>query len=227
MKVNSGSLAVGELIGAASFITAVVAGAMAIVRPFKVAKKSFVRDVVFFTVSVAFALYFLHDGNIKRWECVVMISFYVSYVIFVVAWHWWQKKVKARRRVEFTARTHYTDLDEHEDEEEDEDGAVSTGTAPQTPQAPPRLVLNTDFDALQNNDNEYRDANSSDEEEDERDQLAGLQSNMRLGRPSMSRMKSPATPIRPSLVGALEVSDNTTFRRKLLIIIVPGCIANL
>ncbi|KAL9043645.1 MAG: hypothetical protein Q9214_003173 [Letrouitia sp. 1 TL-2023] len=44
MKSHSGSLAIGELIGAAGFITAVVAGSMALVRPFKVARKSFVRD---------------------------------------------------------------------------------------------------------------------------------------------------------------------------------------
>ena len=45
MGSNSGSLAVGELIGAACFITAVVAGSMALARPFKVARRSFVRDV--------------------------------------------------------------------------------------------------------------------------------------------------------------------------------------
>ncbi|RAL63490.1 hypothetical protein DID88_003910 [Monilinia fructigena] len=48
MGSHSGSLAVGELIGAAGFITAVVAGSMALVREFKVGKKTFVRDIGFF-----------------------------------------------------------------------------------------------------------------------------------------------------------------------------------
>ena len=51
MSTDSGSLAVGELFGAAGFITAVVSGSMALIRPFHVARKSFVRDVGFFVVA--------------------------------------------------------------------------------------------------------------------------------------------------------------------------------
>lgn len=40
MSSNSGSMAVGELIGAAGFITTVVAGSMALVREFRVARKT-------------------------------------------------------------------------------------------------------------------------------------------------------------------------------------------
>ena len=48
-------LAIGELIGAAGFITAVVAGSMALVREFRVGKKTFVRDVHFFIVAASWA----------------------------------------------------------------------------------------------------------------------------------------------------------------------------
>ncbi|KAK9451221.1 Sodium/calcium exchanger protein-domain-containing protein [Limtongia smithiae] len=96
MKAGSGSLAVGELIGAASFITSVVAGAMAIICPFTVDAGTFTRDLGFFTIAVAFALACLSDGRIELWECTAMVGFYLMYVGFVVAWHWiisrWMKK---------------------------------------------------------------------------------------------------------------------------------------
>lgn len=104
MKIGSGSLAIGELIGATSFITAVVAGSMAIIRPFKVARKSFTRDIVFFTVAVGFSIYFISDGVITRLECVAMLSIYVSYVIFVVGWHWYNTTRRKRYLVETRAR---------------------------------------------------------------------------------------------------------------------------
>ncbi|KAK9372811.1 Sodium/calcium exchanger protein-domain-containing protein [Lipomyces chichibuensis] len=89
MKSGSGSLAVGELIGAASFITSVVAGSMAIICPFTVNWGSFLRELGFFTIAVGFAMYCLQDGRIALWECTAMVVFYLVYVIFVVSWHWW------------------------------------------------------------------------------------------------------------------------------------------
>ncbi len=67
MGSNSGSMAVGELIGAAGFITAVVAGSMALVREFKVNKQAFVRDIVFFILAISFTMVFLADGHLRLW----------------------------------------------------------------------------------------------------------------------------------------------------------------
>lgn len=83
MSSNSGSLAVGELIGAAGFITAVVAGSMALVREFKVGKKTFVRDVGCFVVAASFSMVFLADGHLYLWECFTMVAFYISYVVSI------------------------------------------------------------------------------------------------------------------------------------------------
>lgn len=110
MKIGSGSLAIGELIGAASFITAVVTGSMAIIRPFKVARKSFLRDVIFFTVAVAFAMYCVSDGVLATWECAAMLAIYVLYVMFVVAWHWYNSRRRHSYLVETRARDLYTEL---------------------------------------------------------------------------------------------------------------------
>ena len=62
MKTNSGGLAVGELIGAAGFICSVVAGSMALIRPFNVPKYSFLRDIGFFLLASCFCMIFLSDG---------------------------------------------------------------------------------------------------------------------------------------------------------------------
>jgi sodium/potassium/calcium exchanger 6 len=53
MRTNTGSLAVGELFGAASFIVSCVVGSMCIIRPFKVERYPFLRDVGFFFIAVA------------------------------------------------------------------------------------------------------------------------------------------------------------------------------
>ncbi|CRK07375.1 hypothetical protein BN1708_017086, partial [Verticillium longisporum] len=84
MGSNSASMAVGELIGAASFITAVVAGSMALVREFKVGRRTYVRDICFFIVAVIFTMCFLADGHLHLWECIVMIVYYIFYVFTAI-----------------------------------------------------------------------------------------------------------------------------------------------
>lgn len=81
MSIGSGSLAVGELIGAASFITAVVAGVMVCYHPmiFRT-HRDFYINVFFFTLAVSLVLYFLSDGVLKAWECIAMLILYVAYV---------------------------------------------------------------------------------------------------------------------------------------------------
>ena len=99
LKAGSGSLAVGELIGAASFICSVVAGSMVLVKPFKVGKYNFFRDVGFFTVAVAFALGILRDGHIHKWEAQIMIALYATYVMLVAGGSWWRRRRwRARER---------------------------------------------------------------------------------------------------------------------------------
>jgi sodium/potassium/calcium exchanger 6 len=196
MKIDSGSLAVGELIGAACFITAVVAGSMAIVRPFRVGRKSFVRDVSFFLIAVVFGLFFLADGKIRMWECIVMIAFYLYYVVFVIGWHWIAGWKKHKRRKERHTREHYTAPEEEEllrHDEDDEDAGVGGGGGPQD-----YLSAGHDFRAL-----EDAAVDREDEDEQEQREYAELSSNMRISRPGIDRRLTSAT-IRPSLVGALE-----------------------
>jgi sodium/potassium/calcium exchanger 6 len=205
MGSHSGSLAVGELIGAAGFITAVVAGSMALVRPFKVARKSFVRDVGFFIVATAFSLVFLADGNLHLWECVVMIVFYIFYVITVVIWHWWLGRRRRQRLRLAAAREpfHSVGAEELEREEEyhddDEDGAAGD-------RDPASGRSADDFGALERNASSpgLLEMNEDDEDEAQERFLSDISSNMRVRRRPQGRRQSTVTPIRPSLVGALE-----------------------
>lgn len=207
MKTNSGSLAVGELIGAAGFITAVVAGSMALVRPFKVARKSFVRDVTFFIVAASFSMVFLADGHLHLWECAVMVAFYVFYVATVVFWHWYLRRRSRRRLLEDVARAdfHTPGADEAEDEpyhDEDDDDAATRAS-----RAPTRTVSANDLANLERGGNPM--LRPMEEEADADDQtrdryLAEISSNMRVSRRKPGERRNTINPIRPSLVGALE-----------------------
>ena len=202
MSSHSGSLAVGELVGAAGFITAVVAGSMAITKPFQVAKRSFIRDVAFFAVAASFSLVFLADGHLRLWECIVMVAFYVFYVIFVVSWHWYLTRRRRTKLAETAARLHHhiPDAQELEAPEYHDDEEVRP-TSERTP-----LVRATSGESVQSFLSQgipawkVQDAEDDDEARDR--QLAELQSNMRL-RTGRER-RNTLNPIRPSLIGALE-----------------------
>lgn len=200
---HSGSLAIGELIGAACFISAVVSGSMAIVRPFKVARKSFMRDVSFFAVAAAFSMSFLADGTLHLWECCVMVGFYVFYVIFVVTWHWRVKKTRARKLREATMRSQFhipsnqeLDVDLRDDEEEhiadERDRLLGSGTT-------------NDFALLEAaNQPAWKLEQVDEDDEDNNRELAELRNQMRVSRPGRGNRRNTVKQLRPSLVGALE-----------------------
>lgn len=205
MSTHSGSMAIGELIGAAGFITAVVAGSMALVREFKVGKKSFVRDVGFFIVAASFSMVFLADGHLYLWECCAMIGFYLFYVTTVVTSHWYLQRQKTKKARIALSRGHYQgpsyaeiEVEEQADEDEDEDGGVGGAAMSQR--------STEDFDALERGLIAGTEDNSDDEGgEGDRGRLllTEVSNSMRVLRPRGSR-RNTLTPIRPSLVGAME-----------------------
>ena len=210
MKINSGSLAVGELIGAASFIVAVVAGSMAIVRPFKVARRPFLRDVAFFVLAILFGVFVLADGEIHMWECIAMVLYYIFYVLFVCVWHWLSTRNKKIKWIETHARDQYAAPGEEEarnllgsDEDNEVGGSDGAGILSLTPDI---RLLGSPVDTYHDGDGGGDDGNDDEEE----DQLvyAELSNNMRVTRSrSDAGMLLATTPhsIRPSLAGALEV----------------------
>lgn len=216
MGSNSGSMAVGELLGAAGFITAVVAGSMALVREFKVSKRTFVRDIVFFIAAISFTMVFLADGELHLWECCTMIGFYVFYVIVVVGWHWYTVRRRRQRAREAASRGHYfTPVDELEPyrDEPDEDEVEATPVGGHGA----RNAEADDISALERgprieveipSGRELEPPREEEEEDDETRDIhvaAEMTSSMRVNRPRWGRSNTTTiTPIRPSLVGALE-----------------------
>ncbi|EXF76902.1 sodium/calcium exchanger protein [Colletotrichum fioriniae PJ7] len=208
MGSNSASMAVGELIGAASFITAVVAGSMALVREFKVGRKTYVRDLSFFIVAVCFTMVFLADGHLHLWECITMVCYYIFYVVTVVTWHWYSTRRSQRRVREAAARGHVYGTVGHlsdelapepyRDDPDDEDRHVTSPTASSAGdinalEAGPRIEV----DGQGESDEEAEDSDHG------RHVVAEMASSMRVLRPR-GRRRNTLTPIRPSLVGALE-----------------------
>lgn len=109
MRANSGSLAVGELLGAATFIVSCIVGSMCIIKPFKVHRAPFLRDVGFFTVAVILMLLTLWDGKIDQWEAGALVVLYVVYVIVVVVSSWWERSQERKRHMDALIRAEYAE----------------------------------------------------------------------------------------------------------------------
>ena len=107
MKTDSGSLAIGELLGAASFIVSVISGSMMLIAPFRVKPWPFCRDVGFFTIAVAMTLMFLFDGKLKRIETIALICLYLLYAATVIIGSWWQERQRRRKRRLAAARDEF------------------------------------------------------------------------------------------------------------------------
>ncbi|KAI0303818.1 Sodium/calcium exchanger protein-domain-containing protein [Multifurca ochricompacta] len=109
LRTNAGSLAIGELIGAASFIVSCVVGSMCIIKPFRVNRGPFLRDTTFFTVSVAVLLVILLDGWIYAWEAALLVVLYFVYVFTVVMGSWWEHRREKKYLLEAQVRNEYGD----------------------------------------------------------------------------------------------------------------------
>lgn len=108
LRSHTGTLAVGELFGAASFIVSCVVGSMCIISPFKVDKFPFLRDVCFFFAAVSLVIAVLWDGKLMLWEALLLVGLYFIYVCVVVVGSWWERRQEARRAHEALIRDEYS-----------------------------------------------------------------------------------------------------------------------
>ncbi|KAM4746185.1 mitochondrial sodium/calcium exchanger protein isoform 2-T2 [Anableps anableps] len=81
---HTAGLAVGALFGAGIFVTTVVAGSVALVKPFDVASRPFLRDVIFYMVAVFWTFDILYRGTITLEETLGYLFLYVVYVLTVI-----------------------------------------------------------------------------------------------------------------------------------------------
>ncbi|KAF7374890.1 hypothetical protein MSAN_00375100 [Mycena sanguinolenta] len=112
MRADSGSLAIGELLGAASFIVSCVVGSMCIIKPFQLHRPIyFARDVGFMLLAITLLLGILWDGRIRFWEAAMMIAFYILYVVTVVLGTWLERRQERLRAHEAMVRSEYDESD--------------------------------------------------------------------------------------------------------------------
>lgn len=206
MGSNSSSMAIGELIGAAGFITAVVAGSMALIREFRVSKRTFIRDISFFIVAASFTFFMLLDGHLYSWECVSMIGFYCFYVIVVVGWHWYTTRRCRRRALDAVSRSNFAttvaDVAPYQDMEDDNEQERTNRTNRRKRQDmnDVRILEESTRAGLNIDDDESNSESTS--------QIlhvaAEMTSSMRIMRPQGRCSNTTVAPIRSSLIGALE-----------------------
>lgn len=146
MRAGTGPLAIGELLGAAAFITSVVAGSMTLIRPFRVPRHSFLRDVGFFAFAVAFTIVILWDGDIKAWEAGAMIGLYCFYVFVVAMGSWWLRVRKRRLDTMRKARSEFAAEGEEIEYRDDPDFPTQPGDG--TPDRRPSLQLSQSQSSL-------------------------------------------------------------------------------
>ncbi|XP_055996579.1 mitochondrial sodium/calcium exchanger protein-like isoform X2 [Ostrea edulis] len=98
-KNGEAGLAFGALLGAGVFVTAVVAGTIAIIHPFDAMQRPFIRDIVFYLAGVFWTFSVMWDKKITKIEAIGFILLYIFYVIVVVLGRYIYQKLKDRPTV--------------------------------------------------------------------------------------------------------------------------------
>nr|KAF6467854.1 solute carrier family 8 member B1 [Rousettus aegyptiacus] len=92
---HTAGLALGALFGAGVLVTTVVAGGIAILRPFTAASRPFLRDIIFYMVAVYLTFNALYFGRVTLAWALSYLGLYVFYVATVVLCTWiyrWQRR---------------------------------------------------------------------------------------------------------------------------------------
>ena len=115
LKGGTFGLAIGELIGAATFsklypfhsanhaqrvsVVSIVVGTIALIQPFHVPKHAFSRDILFFTCAVLVLIAVLRDGHLTPSESGGMVILYFTYVLVVVIGNWWSRRQRRKEDI--------------------------------------------------------------------------------------------------------------------------------
>ncbi|KAJ2363149.1 hypothetical protein IW150_006817, partial [Coemansia sp. RSA 2607] len=95
VKAGSGALAIGQLVGSASFIIGIVAGATTLIVPrYKVNRLSYLRELVFFVATIATVAVIVVTERLSRGLALCMVGLYVAYVIAVVATTYYEEQCR-------------------------------------------------------------------------------------------------------------------------------------
>lgn len=146
MRTGSGSLAIGELIGAASFIVSVISGSMMLIAPFRVKPYPFMRDVGFFTVAVSMTMAYLIDGKLLFSECLSMIALYILYAATIIIGSWWQERRRQKRLRMANIRSEHSTGEQTYDSFSDTEGQTHSVQTERSPMLGPFSAVEYDPD---------------------------------------------------------------------------------
>lgn len=107
MSMNTESLAVSELVGAAFFATTIVVGLIAVVHPFQVKRGSFIIDFGFFLLAATVVLIAIVRSTLSIWTSVSLCLIYLSYVLVLMVLHSMWKSRAERQIRERRARSNF------------------------------------------------------------------------------------------------------------------------
>ncbi|XP_071619523.1 mitochondrial sodium/calcium exchanger protein [Heliangelus exortis] len=120
---RTAGLAIGAVFGAGVFVTTVVAGGIALVKPFTAASRPFLRDVIFYMVAVFLTFVVLYFGRITLGEALGYLGLYIFYVFAVVLCTW----IHQRQRREGLAPPRPWEPEMATDTEEGESSGTNSG----------------------------------------------------------------------------------------------------
>ncbi|KAJ3175248.1 hypothetical protein HDU87_006330 [Geranomyces variabilis] len=120
MTADTAGLAIGELLGAAMFVTFVVVGVIAMVSPFKLPRRPFIRDIVAFIGALILVLVICSDKKITQAEGWLLVAYYLAYVSVVVIGAYVYQRSKAARLARETDRDVVGGDDDEIDDDDDD-----------------------------------------------------------------------------------------------------------
>ncbi|XP_078010466.1 mitochondrial sodium/calcium exchanger protein isoform X5 [Phascolarctos cinereus] len=85
---HTAGLGIGALFGAGVLVTTVVAGGIAIIRPFTAASRPFFRDIIFYMAAIFMTFTALYIGKVTLAWGLGYLAFYAFYVFTVVLSTW-------------------------------------------------------------------------------------------------------------------------------------------
>ncbi|XP_039188424.1 mitochondrial sodium/calcium exchanger protein isoform X1 [Crotalus tigris] len=94
---RTAGLAIGAIFGAGIFVTTIVAGGIALIRPFTAASRPFLRDAIFYMVAVFLTFVALYFEQVTLAEALSFLGLYIFYVLTVVVSTWLHKRQRRER----------------------------------------------------------------------------------------------------------------------------------
>lgn len=96
---DASSIGINSLLGGGVFVTTLVVGAVSIASPGMIlSRRSFLRDILFYTVSALVFMLIVVDGEVHLWESACFIGIYIAYIAGIFITRYVRQRSKRLRR---------------------------------------------------------------------------------------------------------------------------------